>query len=285
MSLSDHPIASSDTSHAPSFPRLLGGLILMVGLAAPGSLTAQEDTPKDRDPIIEQALEQLEDAMKDRKAEEDGKAVNLLNTLKEKARKPLHPKDLKDMVKDVYKVFFAGPIRPAGKDQVYKAAAETLSTIGTEGAQVLMKVVEHGRFSNRDHIALKADLLEEIGKGGAEEPKIADYLLDVAVRSPEEQMMASAGKALGNYDKADIRVKREIVEKLIDRWGALEDQVRTAPIPGKDGSGVSVEAEKAKDQLRAVRSPWRATLQKLTGQTWGSHEEWQRWQNKNKRWQ
>jgi len=255
-------------------PKLPGALALALSaLATP--TTAQDRKP---DPIVEKQIEMLEDALADRKGEQDAQAITLLKELQKVAPKMVDS-DLRDTAKVSQRALFVRKSREPGSP-LYLEAAKTLGLCGSTGARVLVKAAEHKRFED-DQKALAA-ICEAIGH--TEDPRQVDYLLETARRSPKDHLMAAAGGALRFFDEAPIKLRRDIVDQMLVTYGEVHTKA-TDPHVVRGGSPQDFTKQNAENTLRAIEAPWTKTLQSLTGQSFRNFTEWQRWQNKNPDWQ
>lgn len=247
---------------------------------AAGALQAQAK-PKEPpdDPKLPEHLKQLKDFAKDRKMEGDFQAISLMQMLK-KELDDKNEKDKRKIAKAAGDVFTRGPVREGARDILYRETADLLAKLGEDGADELEDAAEHKRFD--DNISLRAHLLRALGK--TEDPDQIEYLLEVTQRSPHDELRAASGEALGNFTEADLKDKREIVEKVIRAWGSLHSEA-TRAVNLDPSAPVDFGPQNARRILDACEGKWIGTLQKLTGVSLSKFADWQRWQNKNKRWE
>lgn len=258
-----------------SAPAVLSAL-LALGLG-PTALCAQGEPPVD--PALPGQLKELKDMLKDKDMTEDFRAISLMQKLRE-GLDQRNPKDKTKLAKGLGEVFQTGKVREGNRDIVYREAADSLGALGEDGAAELAKAVTHKRF--KDNIALQAHLTLALGK--TEDPKQIDWLLDTMSRSPEDELRAAAGEALGSYGKADIKLKRDIVKEMVRAWGSL-DSLASTPVQTDPNAPVDFGPQNARKTLRACEARWNATLAKLTGVSHSTFADWQRWLNKNPRWE
>ena len=247
-------------------------------LCAFGVVLAQDPEPP-VDPALPDRLKELKGMIADRKMREDFQAVSLIQNLL-KAPAQLNPKDRTRLAKALGDVFRTGKVRPAGQDHVYKEAGDALSKLDTDGSKYLARTLENKRI--KDNVPLLAHLIEALGR--TKDDKQIDWLLDEATRSPHDEIRAAAGTALGEFTAAKDKDKREVVKVMIREWGSLHSKA-TQPIQSDPNAPVDFGPENARKTLRAIETRWRRTLSLLTGQQMTSFQDWQRWLNKNPRWQ
>jgi hypothetical protein len=253
--------------------------LLAVLVLGHGTALAQKPKEPPQDPKVPERLSELKSFIKNRKMTEDFQAISLIQALT-KTPDQQNSKDKKKIAKGLGDVFKLGKVREGRQDVVYREAADALAKYEEEGAEQLAKYVENKRF--KDNISLQAHMLRALGR--TEHDKQIDYLIEVTSRSPHDELRAAAGEALGNFKKADIKDKREIVKMIIRTWGS-QHSLATQPVNNDPSAPIDFGPQNARRILRACEGKWVATLQKLTGVSLSKFPEWQRWQNKNKRWE
>jgi hypothetical protein len=244
-------------------------------------LLAQDKAPPANDPALPDQIAKLKTMVKDRSMEQDFLAMNLVTAMTEKFTEK-SPKDQKAVVTALGEVFKLGPVRPADKSQLYRTVAEALSTCGEDAAPTLRKVLELDRIDGKEFTSLRAQLVLSLGK--TKDEKQADWLLETAVRSPDDEVAAAAGEALGYYDFLPLQKLREISKRLISRYGEI-DMKATQPQSTDPNAPIDFGPQNAAKTLEWVAPKWNAALTKLTGQTHQKAADWQRWLNKNKDWE
>lgn len=252
--------------------------ILISSLAGLGSAQVVADADVEVNPEVEAKIETLGDALKDRKAERDPEAVRLIGELLETYRKPTNPRDRRDIERAVASVFTARPQREPDQLALYEAAAKALGEMGRQGARVLQPLCDRNRpFPKKpEWVPLRVTLFENLGKTKEGGP-ILKFLIDEATRNPEKALMAAAGGALGNYADVDQKERKEIVNKLLIRWGELDARWRQGNTDPNDFG-----SQEAGDFLTAIKDKWNTTISALTGQKIGKFFDWQQWWNDNK---
>ena len=246
-----------------------------------GHGAAQAQKPKEPpvDPIVPKRITELKSYIKNRKMTDDFQAIGLMQALTKQPDQQ-NSKDKKKIAKGLGDCFKLGKVRDGGRDVLYREAADALAKYGVDGAKELSKYVENKRF--KDNLSLRAHMLRALGK--TEDDKQIDYLIEVTSRSPHDELRAAAGEALGNFTEAKIKDKREIVKMIIRAWGS-QHSAATQPVSNDPNAPVDFGPQNARRILRACEGKWVATLQMLTGVSHRKFMDWQRWQNKNKRWE
>lgn len=250
--------------------------LLVLGTA----VRAQDEPPPD--PELPQKLKDLKEMVRDRRAQHDPAAAGLLLVLTERYGK-LNGKDQDKLCDAVGACLFDGRRRPPDAAVLYHSAAEALGKMGADGARHLRRALEASRFDDREWVPLRVTMLEALGQ--TKDEKQVDYLLEQARRSPENQVMAAAGAALGHFTELELRPRREVVKDLIRRWGELEAKGSQLDPTPTQGGAVDFSGQNARDTLAQIRPKWTATLRKLTGRSFRDHPEWQRWLNKEPDWE
>lgn len=211
--------------------------------------------------------------------EQDLQAVALVRRLAT-APQSMHPKDHDRVARALGAVFRTGRLRPVDRLQLYEETAQALGTFGQDGAKELRKAAEDSRFG-RDYVRFRATLLDNLGRTC--DPKQVEWLLEQALRSPEDDIMAAAGGALGHHKDMELRTRRDVVKRLLVRWGELESKA-SVPDNNNPGAPVNFGPQNARATISKVRTRWQATISTLTGQNHRAYEDWQRWLNKNPDW-
>jgi len=245
-----------------------------------GHAPALAQKPKEPpvDPTIPKRLTELKSYVKNRKMTDDFQAIGLMQALT-KAPDQQNSRDQRKVVKGLGDCFKLGKVREGARDVLYRETADALAKYGEDGAKQLAKYVENKRF--KDNLSLRAHMLRDLGK--TEDDDQIDFLIEVTSRSPHDELRAAAGEALGNFTDAKIKDKREIVKMIIRAWGS-QHSAATQPVSNDPNAPVDFGPQNARRILRACEGKWVATLQKLTGVSHRKFMDWQRWQNKNKRW-
>jgi hypothetical protein len=247
----------------------------LLGLALAAPIAAQEEpaTPrKEPDPQVESDIKEFRKAILDSKMEKDTEATVFLNKWLQ-GYATMHAKDQKAVVQAMSEVFTKAKRRPENQWNLYRATATALGRMSDDGAKVLKLAFEDEKFRKVEWVALRADLIYNLGHTGA--MSMWKYVLDVALADPEDQVMAKAGQGLGFYAAADIKVRREIAKRLIKRLNEIHGAAKTLDL------GDATAQTKAKTYA-AISEPWNTTLEKLTGEKHRTPQAWEHWWNKNK---
>jgi hypothetical protein len=229
-------------------------------------------------------VKQLNAAVSDRGMMRDSEAAALIQQPGDAYAAGLPKTDARKAVTAVANVLQRAKLRPPDAP-IYDAAAAALAQMGDAGAKVLQRVLETKRLPNKkEWVPTRASLLLALGRTGSD--AALDFLLEQAVRSPEDEMLAAAGEALGNFSNRDEKVRKRMVVELVKKLGAVE-ATALQPTLTDPNEPQYYGAETAKRTLRAIRERWLNTLTKLTGETFDNGTDWQRWYNKNKnvRWE
>lgn len=245
----------------------------LVALLAAAWLPGQEsEPPKAPDPQVSKDVSDYKELVADKKMSKDTEARTYLSKWVE-SFDAMHPKDQGAVVGALHGTFTRAKQREPEKIELYDAAAVALGRMGKGGAKALKDVFGHSRFRKSEWVALRGRLISCLG--GTQDPGYWDFILDTATRDPEDQIMAKAGGALANYEKADIKVRREIVKKLLKRFVEIHNQSRTESLDDP-------VAQSRQRTYAAIADPWNTTLAKLSGQAFRSPQDWEKWWNDHK---
>lgn len=246
----------------------------LLALLATVWLPAQDDgsVPKDPDPQVAKDVTAFKELVADKKMSKDLEARTYLSKWVQ-SYDGMHPKDQANVVSALSAVFLRAKQREPDKLELYDAAAVLLSRMGKPGAKVLHDAFVNGRFRKPEWIPLRGRLIACLGE--TKDLGSWDFILDTALRDPEDQIMAKAGGALANYEKADIKVRREIVKKLLKRFVEIQNQSRTESLDDP-------VAQTRQRTYAAIADPWNTALAKLSGQAFRSPQDWEKWWNNHK---
>ncbi len=232
------------------------------------------------DPALPARLKELRAFVKNPKMDDDMRAYDAIEALTQTPEQR-NPRDLDRIAEAIGEVLHVGKLRPADQTRLYDKATAALASMGKRGARPLRNAVTDERFKDRDYVRLRTRMIQALG--ATRDDGQVEFLLDLALRSPEDPVIAAAGEALGNFDELATPKVRDLVKRLISRYGELVMQ--STQMESNDPNGpIDLGPQNARRTLTAIRGPWNATLAKLTGQSWSDAPEWQRWQNKNKDW-
>jgi hypothetical protein len=264
-------------NHIPLARAALAALLMLPAVAAQGET---KDEPK-QDPALPDKLAELKKMARDQHMALDGAAAAQVQALGEAWAK-LHPKDQEKVATGIGALFGEGHVRPPGSTALYTAVAAALAKMGEEGAKQLRKALDSERFHDAEYVPLRVQLIEALGKTA--DLHQVDGLLELARRAPQDEILAAAGGALGNFTNMELPKRRAVVKDLIRRWGELESkgsQLDPVPTPG---GAVDFSGQNARKTLTLLRPKWSQTLRNLTGQAHQEFVDWQHWLNKNQDW-
>jgi hypothetical protein len=252
-------------------------LLLATAILAPSS-PAQAPIPPE-DPALPGRLDEIEKMLADRAMRDDFRAIGLIQMMV-KAPDQLHPKDKGRLAKALGDVFRIGKVRPAGQDHVYREAGDALAKLGEDGGKPLARALADKRLD--DNLPLRAHLTEALGR--TQDDRQIDWLIEVATRSPHDELRAAAGTALGEFTAAPVKLRREIVKALIREWGSLHSKA-TEPTNFDSKAPIDFGPQNAQKTLQVIEARWVRTLSRLTGERMSGFADWQRWLNKNPNWE
>ncbi|MGA0867876.1 MAG: hypothetical protein ACO3UM_03015 [Planctomycetota bacterium] len=239
-----------------------------------------EPVPTERNPAVEMRIARLDDAWKDRKMERDGEAGGALIELSEMLDAPVHPKDEQAIRAALAKVLTAGRLRPADRIECYELAAKGLAKLGDDGTKILIQTYEKKRFPRHAEWApMRAVLVEAVGASGS--ATAVPFLVERVQRGDEPAERQAAGAAMKGFAGADDKTRKALVEILARRLAGFETEA-AAPAVNQDQQ-LNLNRENALRMMEAVRAPWTASLEALTGETQESGAAWQKWFQDHKR--
>ncbi|GDY01202.1 hypothetical protein LBMAG49_05310 [Planctomycetota bacterium] len=236
--------------------------------------------PVPQDPKLPGELKELKAMVARPKMEDDFRAVDLIQTLM-KGIDQRNPKDSELIAKALGDAFQNGKVRPLDSMHLYDEAAKSLSLLGAIGARELYKAVTSPRFKSRDNAKVRAKLLAALGK--TKDEKQVDFLLEQALRSPDDEVIGAAGEALGNFTELEISRRRDVVKQLVSRYGEW-DLKASRPDSNDPNAPIDFSLQDARKTLSRIQGGWNSALSSLTGQTFNTAPDWQRFTNKNKDW-
>ena len=250
----------------------LASAMLLAALASAAVTTAQD--PKPADATLDDQINEFKEAISERDGEQDQKAIGLIDAFNQKY-KDLEKKDQSDVRKVLDDALTSTRIRrPPEKIGMYTAAAAALGGMGDDGARILKKAFDSSKFKKREWVDLRAVLLKWLGK--TKDESMIKTLTDVARRDPEDKLMAAAGEALGNFADQPLKVRKDIVKDLINKFGEVHGKANASLDPG------DAQVARSKQRLAAISDPWNETLKMLTKHEFRSAPEWQTFWNKEK---
>lgn len=248
---------------------------LLVAILCVAPLCGQDDAaaaPKAPDPQIAKDVKEFTACIMDKAASKDDGAKSYMSKWVQ-GFETMHPKDQTAVVSALDHVFTKMKVRSPENQELYATTAVALGRMGKAGAKVLKDAFGNPNFRKPEWVGLRGRLIMQIG--ATQDLGHANFILDTALRDPDDQIQARAGEALGNFEKVDLKTRRELVKKLLKRFVEIHNQSRSESLD--DPIAISRQRTYA-----AIADPWNTTLSKLTGQTFRSPQDWERWWNNNK---
>jgi len=155
-------------------------------------------------------------------------------------------------------------------------AARALAGMAPESLPVLERAL--------DNKALLKD--QEIGRtlvlalGKTREKSATKTLLEL-LDNPEDVIVAAAGEALGEFEGAQLALRKQLFEEVLKTWSQAKDEhdalVQQTLDPNSPHDAAAVK------RYELLESAFSSTLPRLSKQDARSVELWQRWFAKNKR--
>jgi hypothetical protein len=249
---------------------------LLVACLCLAPLCGQDDAaataPKVPDPQIGKDVAEFRALVNDRQMSKDAEAKNYLSKWVQ-GFETMHAKDQATVAGALDDVFSKAKQRPPENQDLYATTAVALGRMGKAGAKVLKDAFTNPRFRKPDWVALRGRLITQLG--ATLDVGHLNFIVDTALRDPDDQIQARAGEALGNFEKLELKSRREVVKKLLKRFVEIHNQSRSESLDDP----VAVARQRT---YAAIADPWNATLAKLTGQTFRSPQDWEKWWNNHK---
>ena len=116
-------------------------------------------------------------------------------------------------------------------------------------------------------------MLRQVGK--TRDLDKTEFLVKIARHVEQNTLKAAAGEALGEFKKAPLTVRKELFHDVMRELVRVYNLSRT---------GESGELQRATFEQRfgAMRDPWNATLQKLSGRRYSDPHAWRDFWNNHK---
>lgn len=227
------------------------------------------------DPEIKAKLGEFKELIKDRKGAKDAEAIKIIDGVLTRFEK-LHPKDKKDFAKALYEPLKDRRVKRKPVDcKLFKASIVALGKTGSDGSKYLKSAFEDKRrFGDDEWLSLRAEMLKSLGK--TKDLRYVKFLKDEALKNIHDTLMAAAGAALGEFEDAELKVRKDIAKDLIRKFANIYQNANANLDPG------DLQRKTWEDRLKAVSDPWNTTLRKLTKQHLRTPNDWQRFYNKNK---
>ena len=247
---------------------------LLTGLLATGLAAQEEASASKPDPALKDQLKQFKSATEDLQKQRDQEATGQIDRWLQDFE-DMHEKDQAAVRKALGGVLTSSRVKRDPEQRgLFTAAAVALGRMGPEASKMLVKAFKSSKFKGREWVVMRAVMIKSIGT--TKDPKQVEFLIERAVRDPEDKIMQAAGEALGNHDEAPQKVRKDIAKELIKKFNEIEGKSRANLDPGDP------QVQRAKETLAAVSRDWNETLRRMTGQTISSAAEWQHFYNKNK---
>ncbi|MEM7205564.1 MAG: hypothetical protein AAF628_35235 [Planctomycetota bacterium] len=246
-----------------------------LALALTPALPRAQDPPPPVD--LDAPLAAITAALKDRSGSLDEEARATLAQLgADFSERPAA--EQKKVVRAVRDVLLRGRLRTPELHSIYVAAAEALGVMGKGGAKALELTYTRKRFPSKPQwLPVRTALVRAAGR--TRELGVVKFLCDCASRAVEDEVMLAAGETLAHYAQAPQAVRKDIAKCLILRMSGLEGQ----SVTGTPKDPVNLGADMALRTLAVIRTPWNGTLAKITGASFETGNDWQRWWNDHKR--
>lgn len=249
---------------------LLATLALAISL--PASPQGGKKAPAKDHPEVAGLIKSLATVVR-AKAARDGEGEQILDKLSS-LYSSLNGKQQKLVVKAVNGVFKAK--RKPNEVTMLLSAGEALSRFGKPGAEGLAKAIKNRRWKNKkEWSAFRSQLVRLLGRPA--EKKFSETLLDIALKDNDDQARAKAGEALGDYAKFSQKLRKRVVERLVNHLEQVYSNAESTLDPN------DLNAKVWKDRYAAIQDPWMRTLKKHTGQNFKNVQGWRTWLNKNKK--
>ncbi|MCA8955295.1 MAG: hypothetical protein KDC87_04430 [Planctomycetes bacterium] len=224
---------------------------------------------------VKDRIGQFQKLVTDRKGDKDAEAVELVNGL-DKDFASMVAKDKVEYAKGIAFALSSTRVkREPTKDGIYRTVIFALGKTGDSGSKYLASAVENkAKFKGKEWLTLRGYMLDHLGR--TKDPKQIKFLLDTAIRSPEDTLMAKAGEALQHFHGEKLAVRKEIAKDLIKKFANIETNANKNIDPG------DAVTKAWRDRLAMVADPWNTALQKLTKQNIRKPSEWNTFWNKHK---
>lgn len=227
------------------------------------------------DPWVKETLKEYRKHIFDRKAMRDAAAIELIQKMLDKYD-TMHPKDQRAFAEGIADSLKSRSCkRKPNQAGIYRTTIKALSMAGKNGAFHLKKAFENkSKFKGKDWINLRGDMLEKIGR--TKDERSIKFLLDVALKIPNDTLMAKAGGALRHYKDLKLKKRRNIAKLLIKKFATIYSSANENLNPN------DLTVRTWRDRLAAVSDPWNTSLQALTRQRYRSANDWNTFWNKHK---
>lgn len=249
--------------------------LLVLAITGLAGTALCQDAEVARDPDLADKLKQFKSATQDRKKERDQEATTIIDQWLQAYKAGMNSKDANSVRKALKDCLQSGRVkRPPERKGLFVSAAVALGHMGGDGAKVLASSYKSSKFKGREWIELRAVFLKNIGK--TKDLGQVGLLIDRAIKDPDDAIMRAAGAALGNYDEAPQKTRKDIVKEMKNKFSEVYNQSKASLDPG------DAQVKRSKERFDAIRDDWNKTLKALTKQSYNSPPEWSTFWNKNK---
>lgn len=235
---------------------------------APAPVARQDEAPPpDKRPEVKALIEAYGDAVAKR-GDADAEAISVLENLLREFEAS-GPKDKEAIAKAVGASLTErrkelAPEQP--DERLGVAAATALGRMGDAGGTALLKHLDHKNLRERP-ASYRAAIL---ALGNTRHAKGVKELIGL-LPNHDAAVQAAAAEALGNYDQADQKVRKEIFKELLETIMPVKNVVDTD----------ATDAE-AKRRFDTIATPILGSMKKVSRHEEPDLQAWQRWWNHNK---
>jgi hypothetical protein len=228
------------------------GLLLVL---SPGAVATSDDL------TAKELVEGMSDYLKKK---EDDRVVTLLEILQQRFHFFVEDEQ-KMVVKAVGKCLNAR--RPEGANEVYKSSLAALGAMGEDGEKVTLKSLKNNNVKKRREVLAAALGSIAMHKNRRNIKTLEDFLVH-----SDGIVVAASAAALGVYAQEEEKVRKPVVEQLVKTYGNLSALAHSRP-----------KEPVHRDKLNVVEKPILESLEKLTGLSYKTAPEWEKWYNNNKK--
>lgn len=252
--------------------RILISSLALTGLVL--SLPAQTTKPK-KNPEVKKRLKEFTVLVSDREASKDDEARKILDWAVG-LYPNMHSTDQRYFTNQIGPVLRSTRIkRDVDRADLYRWIIVALGKAGTNGSGQLVATFEHKKFKGeQEWRSLRGLMLEHLGR--TKDVRQIGFLLEVAMRDPNDSLMASAGGALRHFADAKLRVRKDIVKDLNRKFAEVYDNAH------KNLDTGDTLRQTWERRHSVVADDWNNALRALTKQQLSGSNAWTRFWNKNK---
>jgi HEAT repeat protein len=252
---------------------LIGALLCLTGTldlqaAVPAGVQEEQDV-QDKRPQVKDLIEQLRGHAKKR-AKEDEQALGVIDKLVGEFERS-GPKDRKAIVDTMVWLFGQKRTKELSEGvpdtRLFDAGAVALGEMAPESAKPLIKLLGHK--SIKKLLNTKARVIRSLGK-----TRHLDGVkpLQDLLKNKDVEVVAAAAQALGYYDGAPQKVRKDAFEDLLKALMSAKGNMDSDP-----------QDLIARERYYAISASIVTSLGALSGHDERVPEAWQRWWNKNKK--